>query len=163
MATIKMLNNNNISEAIDNLNTRADIARENNIELSMALSRESAETAKQAGYKKGLAKAYLNSGYCSRLLANFERAIEFFENSLQIYRAISDKTGESRALNALANVYLNLSNFEKAIEYYSECIYKLQSIGDLRFEAAVLSNRGLAYQQLGNLRASLNNFLESFS
>lgn len=52
MATIKMLNNNNISEAIDNLNTRADIARENNIELSMALSRESAETAKQAGYKK---------------------------------------------------------------------------------------------------------------
>lgn len=151
------------TEGIEDLIQKASIARKENAELSLVLCKQAAESAKLAGYKKGLAKAYLNSGYSCRLLSEFEAAIEYFDNALPIFRQINDNTGISRTLNGIGNVHLNLSSFDKAIEFYDESIYTLQSIGDLNFETSVLSNRGLAFQQSGNLRASLNNYLESLS
>ncbi len=155
--------NRNSFEEVDLLNKQADEARKDNNNLSLSVSKEAISLAQLLGYSKGLAKAYLNAGISCRLSSNFEAAIEYYQEALNINRRLKDKKAESRTLNAIANVYYSLSDFEKAIEYYDECIFVLQSIGDMNFEAAVLTNRGLSYQLNGDLRAALNNYLESLS
>lgn len=155
--------NRNSFEEVDLLNQQADEARKENNNLSLTVSKEAISMAQLLGYSKGLAKAYLNAGISCRLSSNFEAAIDYYQEALNINRRLKDKKAETRTLNALANVYYSLSNFEKAIEYYDECIYVLQSIGDLDFEATVLTNRGLSYQLNGDLKAALNNYLESLS
>ena len=152
---IKTINRNSFEE-VDLLNSKADEARKDNNNLSLSLSKEAISMAQLLGYSKGLAKAYLNAGISCRLSSNFEAAIEYYQEALSLYRKLKDKKGETRTLNALANVYYSLSDFTKAIEYYDESIFVLQSIGDLNFEATVLTNRGLSYQQNGDLKAALN-------
>jgi len=159
---IEEINRNSFGE-VDLLNKQADEARKDNNNLSLTLSKEAISLAQLLGYGKGLAKAYLNAGISCRQSSNFEAAIEYYQEALNINRRLKDKKAESRTLNAMANVYYSLSDFEKAIEYYDECVFVLQSIGDMNFEAAVLTNRGLSYQLNGDLRAALNNYLESLS
>lgn len=158
-----ILNNILTLERVDLLNQQADDARKTNVALAFELSKEAIEAAESLGYQKGLAKAYLNSGICCRLTSNFENATENYNKALNIYREINDKKGESRTLNALANVHLFMSSFNDAIHYFDECIFVLESIGDSDFEATVLSNRGLACQQNGDYDSALRNYLQSLS
>lgn len=164
MEIIKLQNNSRDKNSdVDLLNQRASGTRKSGGNASLVTSKEAIKIALASGYKAGLAKAYYNAGVSSRLSSNFEHAIDYFMKALETYRGLKDSKGESRTLNALANVYYNLGSYEKAIEYYDECIFVLQSLGDLKFEAIVLTNRGLSLQQFGDLRASLNNYLESLS
>jgi tetratricopeptide (TPR) repeat protein len=150
-------------QEVDLLNKEAKSSRKSNGNTSLTLSKEAINIAQDLGYSEGLAKAYFNAGISCRLSSTFETAIEYFRKALETYRSLKDFKGESRTLNALANVYYSLGNFKKAIEYYDECIFVLQSLGDLKFEAIVLTNRGLSLQQFGDLKASLNNYLECLS
>lgn len=154
-------NSTKCTEEIDAINSKASKARKSDSSTSLIMSKEAITAAKDAGYTGGLALANLNAGIACRISSDFENASAYFNEALGIYRAINDKKGESRTLNAIANVELNLSNFDNAIEFYEECVYVLQSIGDMDFEAVVLMNKGLAYQQNGNLKAALKNYLES--
>src|SRR5690349_17449698 len=128
-------------ESIDLLNRQTDAARKSNAVSAMELAKEAIDAAMSINYKAGLAKAYLNAGICNRLTSNFEAALNYYDDSLAIYRQLCDKKGMTRVLNSIANVHLSLSNFPKAIEYFDECLYILESIGDIDFEATVLSNR----------------------
>lgn len=156
-------NNNKSVETVDQLNRQADETRKMKPAAALELSKQAIDAAKNSGYKAGLAKAYLNAGICRRLGSNFESALQYSNDALIIYKEINNKKGESRTLNCIANIYLNMGSYPKAIEYFDECIYVLESIRDIDFQATVLSNRGLAYGHSGNLTASLNNYLESLS
>ncbi len=158
-----ILNSKMTLECVDLLNRQADSARMIDTVLALEISKEAISKAKELNYMKGLAKANLNAGICSRLSSNFETYLQYYEEAISIYREIGDRNGESRTLNSIANLYLMLSNFPKALEYFDECIYVLESIGDIDFEATVLSNRGLACQQYGDIDSSLKNYLQSLS
>lgn len=148
---------------VDLLNKQAKSSRKTGSDRSLVYCKEAIKIALDLGYSAGLAKAYFNAGISCRLSSGFEAAIDYFRKALETYRSIKDLKGESRTLNALANVYYSLGNFKNAIEYYDECIFVLHSLEDLKFEAIVLTNRGLSLQQSGDIKASLNNYLESLS
>ncbi|MEO8514681.1 MAG: tetratricopeptide repeat protein [Ignavibacteria bacterium] len=151
------------NKEVDKLNLEVKDSLKNNAAEALKLSKEAISLALVSGYSKGLAEAYLGAGIACRLSSNFEAAIGYYDEALNLYTKLNDKKGESRTLNSIANVHYNLSDFKKAIEYYDKCIFVLHNIGDLTFTATVITNRGLSYQQYGDLRASLNNYLESLS
>lgn len=163
MNTIENTKLMNSNPEADRLNLAVKDALKNNASLALKKSKEAISLSLLSGYTSGLAEAYLNAGIACRLTSNFEAAIEYYDEALSLYTKLNDKKGETRTLNAIANVYYNLSDFTKAIEYYDKCLFVLDKLTDLSFSASVVCNRGLSYQQYGDLRASLNNYLESLS
>jgi len=60
-----------------------------------------------------------------------EAAIQSAEQALAIYRAISDREGERKALDRLGKVYSLMGNYSKALEYYDQSLAILQESNEL--------------------------------
>ena len=102
------------------------------------------------GDKSTEGTAYTNLGAAYRCVGNYERAIEFHQQSLSITKAIGDKGIEGTAYTNLGAAYHSLGNYEKAIECHQQSLSIAKAIGDKGTE-------GTAYTNLGNAYGCLNN------
>ncbi|MGD1717726.1 tetratricopeptide repeat protein, partial [Dapis sp. BLCC M172] len=59
-------------------------------------------------------------GIAYSFLGEYHKAIEYFQQSLQIAREIGDLSTEGKALGNLGNVYDSLGEYHKAIEYHQQ-------------------------------------------
>ena len=83
------------------------------------------------------------------LLSEPRKAIEFYEQALNISREIGDRQSEGNNLRNMGNSYFNLGEPRKAIEFYDQALNISREIGDRRSEGAALGNLGSAYYDLG--------------
>ena len=90
--------------------------------------------------------------YC---LAEFEKAIGYFEQALVIARGIGDRRGEGNALGNLGLAYADLGEVQKAIEYLEESLVIVREIGDRQGEGDVLASLGNAYARLGEVQKAI--------
>jgi tetratricopeptide (TPR) repeat protein len=56
-------------------------------------------------------------GNAAQALGQYREAIDYYEQSLQIYREIGDRKGEACSLNNLGNAAKALSQYRAAIAY----------------------------------------------
>jgi tetratricopeptide (TPR) repeat protein len=84
------------------------------------------------------------AGTVARLQNKLEQAAELFSKSLNIRRALDDKSRVAASLNNLALVYTKLHD-SRAEETHLECIKVRREIGDSVGIARVLNNLGIYY------------------
>jgi len=82
-------------------------------------------------------------------LGEYQRAIDYQQQSLAIQQQIGDRNGEANSLGGLGNVYQSLGKYERAIDYQQQSLEIKRQIGDRKGEAASLVCLGNAYQSLG--------------
>ncbi|MDA0866531.1 MAG: CHAT domain-containing protein [Cyanobacteria bacterium] len=75
-------------------------------------------------------------------MGQYERAIDFYEQSLKITREVGDRVGEGNALGNLGSVYESLSQYERALEQYGQAVTLFNELGVPAEEAQTLSNIG---------------------
>jgi tetratricopeptide (TPR) repeat protein len=92
--------------------------------------------------RKSLGNAYY-------LLSQYKPAIDYYQQSLDLARELSDRSGQWKALNNLGNVYRSLGDYPKSIEYLEQTLSIAREIGDRRGEGNALGNLGLACHSLG--------------
>ena len=93
---------------------------------------------------------WLNAlGLAYRDLGQYNRAIDFHQQSLTITREIGDRQGEGNALGSLGGAYNNLGQYNRAIDFHQQALIISREIGDLRGEGNALGNLGNAYHSLG--------------
>jgi CHAT domain-containing protein len=87
----------------------------------------------------------------------FAAAVNSWQQSLQIYRALKNRQGERAVLTnlgavyySLGNTYLSLGNYAKAIEYSQQSLAIALEIKDRSGEGRALGNLEAAYNSLGN-------------
>jgi tetratricopeptide (TPR) repeat protein len=90
--------------------------------------------------------------------AGYKKALEYFEKSMEIKKAIGDKKGQSYTLNNIAAIYFQQKNYDRALAY---CITGM----DLSKELGIPDNiRNIAkklfqlYKIEGDHKAALENF-----
>ncbi|NET17229.1 MAG: tetratricopeptide repeat protein, partial [Okeania sp. SIO1H6] len=88
-------------------------------------------------------------GIAYYFLGEYHKAIEYFQQSLQIAREIGDLLTEGKALGNLGNVYDSLGEYHKAIEYHQQSLQIAREIGDRSGEGSALGNLGNVYYLLG--------------
>ncbi len=81
------------------------------------------------------------------------RAIEYYEQALQISREIGDRRGEGNRLGNLGLAYSGLGEVARAIEYYEQALQIARETGDRRGEAFASWNLGLLYEDSDPARA----------
>jgi tetratricopeptide (TPR) repeat protein len=92
-----------------------------------------------------LGNAYSSSGEC-------QRAIDFYQQSLEITRQIGDRKGEASSLMGLGSAYSSLGEYQHAIDFYQQSVEIKRQIGDRRGEALSLQNLGVTCNKLGKAR-----------
>jgi tetratricopeptide (TPR) repeat protein len=101
----------------------------------------------------------LGNAYYS--LGQYERAIAFYQQSLDIKKEIGDIQGESISLNNLGNSYYFLGQYERAIAFYQQSLDIKKEIGDIRGESSSLGNLGNAYYFLGQYQRAIAFYQQS--
>ena len=88
-----------------------------------------------------------NLGNAYRSLKEYQKAIEFYQQSLVTAQKFNSRRGVGNALFNLGLTYRQLGDNKKAIDYYQKSLAIARDIQDKKLES-------LAYQSLANARAS---------
>lgn len=130
---IKTLNELSFAILFDDVNKGKSYARE-------ALSR-----SMLLKYKPGQAKALIRLGIACDISTDYDSALWFYDEALQVYASINDAKGKASALNNKAMVYNNLGIYDKAISMYFMALKAFESIHDTLGQANALNNIAVLY------------------
>ena len=97
-----------------------------------------------------------------------ERAIEFFNQALTLWRSTNReggaaKEGEAATLNNIGGAYRVLGNTQKAVEYYTQSLDLRREIGDRAGEAITLNNLGAIYDAANDRAKALELYNEALA
>jgi signal transduction histidine kinase len=108
-----------------------------------------AARSKKIGYIKGDVLSLRLKGYYQELSNNYEKAIDYYLQSLEAARAIHGTEYEIAALSDLSIVYSNLKRPDKAKEMYLEAARLTATRGNTAQLITLFTNLGAIYNQLG--------------
>ena len=90
------------------------------------------------------------------------KALEYFDQSLAIVRALKDFEGQASTLDSIGAVRLSMGNREAALEAFAQAMGLWRTVGDpagearsLKGMAQVESDRGNLTEALGKIEAAL--------
>ena len=114
--------------------------------------------AQTAQNRKAEADRLFNQGEQLLDKGQHQDALPFYQQSLDIYRALKESESEGVALIGVANVFNNLSQPLKAIEYGEQAVTVGKQIGNGTIEARALSVIGLANYFQGESQKAISYF-----
>lgn len=109
------------------------------------------------------ARVYSDLGIVHRSLGHMEQALDYFEQSLRIYRDKGDRIGEARVLNGAGRVYFELGNQTQAQSHYEAALHIYQEQGDRAGEGAALNNLGWVFIMLSQDKAAQGYYERALS
>jgi CHAT domain-containing protein len=98
----------------------------------------------------GEGNALGNLGLAYDTLGDYNKAIDYQQQSLAIAREIKDRLGEGQSLGTLGNAYYALGDYNKAIDYHQQDLAIAREIKDRLGEGQSLGNLGNTYYALGD-------------
>jgi CHAT domain-containing protein/Tfp pilus assembly protein PilF len=93
--------------------------------------------------------------------AEMQKALEYYNEALSIFRAIGDRNEETNTLTNIAVVYGSQGEMQKALEKFNEALPIFRAVGKRNMEANVLNNIGLIYGFLGEKQKALEKLNET--
>ena len=95
------------------------------------------------------ADIYFKLGTIVYKLSEWDKAIEYYEKSLEIKEKIGDTHGMAQTYNNLGLVYARKGEWDRAIEYYEKDLEIFEKIGDTHGMAQTYNNLGSVYADKG--------------
>ncbi|MBD1899170.1 tetratricopeptide repeat protein [Coleofasciculus sp. FACHB-125] len=96
-------------------------------------------------------------------LGQYPLAIDYYQQSLAVFREIGDRNGEANSLIGLGNAYHSLGQYPLAIDYHQDSLAIARDIGDRDEEASSLGNLGNAYCSLGQYAQAIDYYQQSLA
>ncbi len=116
------------------------------------------DTVDQTVIQVDEARTLHNIGAVYSALGEKRRALEHFEQALEMLRRVGDVGGEAATLNNIGGVYSDLGEKRRALEHYEQALPLRRRVGDVGGEAATLNNIGAVYRSIGEPRRALEHF-----
>ncbi|MCC5624291.1 tetratricopeptide repeat protein [Nostoc sp. CHAB 5715] len=107
----------------------------------------------------GVALNNLGLAYLS--LGQYQQAIAFLQQSLDIAREIGDRNIEGSSLGNLGNAYLDQGQYQQAIDLYQQSLNIARERGDRNPEGSSLMNLGLGYLNQGQYQQAIDFLQQS--
>jgi tetratricopeptide (TPR) repeat protein len=100
-------------------------------------------------------RALGNLGAAYQHRGDIRRAIDFYNQSLDIARETGDRGNEARMLLNIGVAHIDLGEPRDALELYEQALAIFREIGDRRNEGTALGHIGVAYEELGETRRAI--------
>jgi tetratricopeptide (TPR) repeat protein len=91
---------------------------------------------------------------------DYEKAIEYCNQAIQLAEKIDFKKGHAKALKLIGSAYLYMGDFPNALSNYEASLPIYKAINDKKGAASVYGNMGLVYKYQGDYPKSLKNLKE---
>ena len=112
--------------------------------------------AKTNSNRKEEEDTYKKLGKDNFSLSDFQKAINYHNQSLSIAKEVGDRVGEGCAYGNLGNAYRSLGRFQEAINYHNQDLSISQEVGDRAGEGRAYGNLGNVYDSLGKFQEAIN-------
>ena len=109
--------------------------------------------------EKGTTLNNLSQIYGAR--GDYDTALRYLEQSLQIRRDIGDKAGEGTTLNNLSQIYKTRGDYDTALRYLEQSLAIYRDIGDKAGEGTTLNNLSQIYKARGDYDTALRYLEQS--
>ena len=116
------------------------------------LNDEAKQIAERAGFEQGVAYALKNIGIAYYFKSNYVEALQYYNQSLDKFKALKDNVGIANLLSNIGVIYYDKGDNTKALDYY------LQS---LRY-AELADNKLRILTALNNVGGVYNNKEQSY-
>ncbi|MBK9249571.1 MAG: tetratricopeptide repeat protein [Ignavibacteria bacterium] len=118
----------------------------------------------QAGeITKSIPQAWNIIGKVHISLGDYDKALEFFNNSLVINEEIGSKNGIAKNLTNIGGVYGRISDYPQALTYFQKALAIYEEIGRKDGIANNLINIGSVYQYLSDYPQALTYYQKAIS
>jgi tetratricopeptide (TPR) repeat protein len=94
-------------------------------------------------------------------LSEFQRAIDSYNQALELSRKLANRNEESASLEGLGNTYFSLGYYQKAIEFHQQSFEIAREIFDLNGELSSLINLGNAYDSLNQHQKAIQCYQQA--
>ena len=156
--SVLLAQNQSAIARIDSLNARSAANWYTNPEQTIAYAEQALQLARNSGYKRGEAEALNNIGVGYYFSSDYDKVLEYYKNTLDIYQQIGDEEGISK----VGTLYFRIARYRKALENYEAALAIAKKSGDKKQIVQLVSNIADVYSNLGDYDSSLqwyNNLL----
>jgi tetratricopeptide (TPR) repeat protein len=104
-----------------------------------------------------------NLGQLTDQQGDTERALEFWNQALDLYEKISDIQGKSTVLHDMAGVIAQQGDAERALDLWNQSLALEEKIGNVQGKAATLHQMAVAIAQQGDVERALDLWNQSLT
>ena len=104
-----------------------------------------------------------NLGNIYSTLGRTEKAINYYQQALDIARETGNRNREGAWLGGLGNIYRTLGQTEKAIEHYQQALAIARETGNRGNEGAWLGSLGNIYRTLGQTEKAIEHYQQALA
>ncbi|MEM6264909.1 MAG: tetratricopeptide repeat protein, partial [Bacteroidota bacterium] len=112
-------------------------------------------------YQKSLGNALNNIGIIYMNKGDYQKAMEYFSQSLKIREEMGNNSGIASSLSNIGTIYKNQGRYDKSLEYYFKSLRISEKLGNKSGIANSLNNIGYVYMNQGDYNRSIANYSKS--
>jgi CHAT domain-containing protein len=129
---------------------------------AIAKYEEEAALWRDASDHESEASALISAGRMYGYLAQYQKALEIFNQALTVSRLTGYKLGELEAQGNIAVIYGDFGDTQKALGIYQQMLPLARELGNRDDEATLLINIGLIYEQdLQDIKTALGYYKQA--
>ena len=125
------------------------------LKAALYSARKTKNLKSEAAHLQNLGMTYIDLG-------ETQKSIDYYEQALDISRALADQYLEECCLGSLGNAFLRLSEARKAIKYFEQALIISRGIRDSIGEEISLGNLGNANFELGETQKAISYYEQAF-
>ena len=161
---IKRPTNRSLSEYLHNqhlnilLKKGESLRRLGRVADATSTLQECLDIAEKTNNQRAKAWAIQLLGEVYDFVGNYDQALVFFLNSLELFEQIPDSIGIGKCLNSIGTIYDYQGDLDNGLKYYTKSLEVHQSIGDKKGVAERYNNIGVIYYFKGDNEKSLDYY-----
>jgi tetratricopeptide (TPR) repeat protein len=134
---------------------------EGDLDSSFYFSGLAISACEEVGLLQGVAYMILNVGVIYRIWGDYPNSLKHLYTSLEHFKTLNVKEGESSALNQIGSIYRLQGNYPGALEYFLNSLSLSKQLDDTLGVATALNNIGIVYFYQNNFSKALEYYLQS--
>ncbi len=159
----KVLSNNTVIDTnrVINLNALAYDYYTTNLDDLKVYGNQALALSYRLKYKKGEAIAYKNLGLGYLASSANPLALDYFDKSIKIFRALNDKANSGRVLNNIGYYYGTIKDHQQELKYFLQAIDEIRDLPEHRVMAVILGNIGNSYEAVGQFKQARDYYMQA--
>ncbi|GAB4310887.1 MAG: hypothetical protein Kow00127_00650 [Bacteroidales bacterium] len=129
-----------------------------NPESIYPIANEALKIAEETGDIRSVAMAYNRLGEYYREKGLYNKAIDYFYNSLRIMQELGDEAGIARSYNLIGIIYYYLEQYDLSLSYYMMALDINEKQNDVKWIAANSNNIGMIYERMNRFDEALKYY-----
>jgi serine phosphatase RsbU (regulator of sigma subunit)/Flp pilus assembly protein TadD len=121
------------------------------------------EISKRINYLQGEARALNNLGVYHKQKGDYDKALQNFKLSFNLYDSLKDKAGIGKSLSNIGNIYSINEDYERALDYYTDAKNIFEELNDNPKLLRILNNIGNIYLEQGQELEAENYYRQVLS